>query len=74
MAFYQRAGKIPRKRHVQYRKENGGLYAEELVGTEGFAGVASLVYHLHPPTRVKETGQPYSVEPNVAITKEFKKP
>ena len=72
MAFYQRAGKIPRKRHVQFRNNKGGLYAEELVGTEGFAGTSSLVYHLHPPTMVKETGEPYSVEPQIAISKNLK--
>lgn len=72
MAFYHRAGKIPRKRHVQFRNNKGGLYAEELVGTEGFAGTSSLVYHLHPPTMVKETGEPYSVEPKIAITKNLK--
>ena len=72
MAFYQRAGKIPLKRHVQYRKKNGGLYQEELVGTEGFAGMSSLVYHLQPPTRVKEMGKPFSVEPKVAISKNLK--
>ena len=72
MAFYHRVGKIPRKRHVQFRNNKGGLYAEELVGTEGFAGNSSLVYHLHPPTMVKETGEPYSVEPKIAITKNLK--
>lgn len=72
MAFYQRAGEIPRKRHVQYRKKDGGLYQEELVGTEGFAGMSSLVYHLQPPTRVKHAGEPFSVEPKVAISKNLK--
>lgn len=36
MAFYQRLGKIPAKRHTVYRKNNGELYQEELVGTQGF--------------------------------------
>ncbi len=67
--FYHRLGKIPRKRHVQFRKENGGLYAEELVGTQGFSGVSALVYHLHPPTIVKEKGDPYPVAPKIAIEK-----
>lgn len=68
--FYHRLGKIPRKRHVQFRQEgNGQLYAEELVGTQGFSGVSSLVYHLHPPTIVKRRGDPYPVAPRVAIEK-----
>lgn len=68
--FYHRLGKIPRKRHVQFRQEgNGQLYAEELVGTQGFSGVSSLVYHLHPPTIVKHRGDPYPVAPRVAIEK-----
>ncbi len=72
MAYYHRAGLVPRKRHVQYKKKNGGLYSEELVGTEGFAGVSSLVYHLYPPTLVKETGKPFSIEPEIAIKKNLK--
>ncbi|MCB0521523.1 MAG: homogentisate 1,2-dioxygenase [Lewinellaceae bacterium] len=70
MPFYHRLGKIPHKRHVQFRKNgNGSLYAEELVGTQGFAGTSALVYHLYPPTIVKEKGKPYSVEPKIAIAK-----
>ncbi|MBU6343422.1 MAG: homogentisate 1,2-dioxygenase [Bacteroidetes bacterium] len=68
--LYHRLGKIPRKRHVQFRQEdNGKLYAEELVGTQGFSGVSSLVYHLYPPTIVKYRGEPYPVQPHVAIHK-----
>ena len=51
------------------RKDNGSLYAEELVGTQGFSGVSTLVYHLHPPTIVKEKRQPYSVAPKIAVEK-----
>jgi homogentisate 1,2-dioxygenase len=69
MPVYHRAGKIPPKRHVQFRNHAGELYQEELVGTQGFSGVSSLVYHLHPPTIVKEKGTPYSVEPEIAIEK-----
>jgi homogentisate 1,2-dioxygenase len=72
MPVYQRHGKIPAKRHVVFRKPDGGLYHEELFGTEGFGGVASLVYHLNPPTIVKETGEPYSVRPKVAIEDNLK--
>ncbi|MCC6459215.1 MAG: homogentisate 1,2-dioxygenase [Saprospiraceae bacterium] len=68
--FYHRLGKIPHKRHDQFRKNgNGTLYAEELVGTQGFSGVSALVYHLYPPTIVKNRGTAYSVAPKIAIEK-----
>jgi len=68
MPLYRQAGIIPAKRHIVFRQPNGNLYHEELVGTEGFSGLSSLVYHLHPPTLVKEHGTPYSIRPEVAVT------
>jgi len=53
MPFYQSLGTVPRKRHTVFRKPGGGLYAEELMGHEGFVGTSSLLYHIHPPTTVK---------------------
>ena len=47
---YQRAGSLPAKRHIQFRRPDGGLYAEELLSTQGFESLYSLLYHLHPPT------------------------
>ncbi|MBL7811861.1 MAG: homogentisate 1,2-dioxygenase [Bacteroidetes bacterium] len=67
MPFYHSLGKIPAKRHVVFRQPNGQLYQEELVGTQGFGGLSSLVYHLYPPTRVRQVGDPYSVKPEVAV-------
>ena len=67
MPLYRQVGIIPEKRHIVFRQPNGNLYHEELFGTEGFAGMSSLVYHIYPPTRVKEMGKPYSVRPEVAI-------
>jgi homogentisate 1,2-dioxygenase len=52
MPYYVRRGQVPPKRHIQFR-ENGHLYAEELVSTEGFSDLYSLIYHVHPPTIVK---------------------
>ena len=52
MPVYHTLGNIPRKRHLAFRKPDGGLYAEQLVGNEGFTGPASLLYHVHPPTTV----------------------
>lgn len=67
MPFYQRLGKIPSKRHVVFRNENGNLYQEELVASQGFSGMSSLVYHLFPPTQVRQVGTPYSVKPKIAV-------
>jgi homogentisate 1,2-dioxygenase len=47
---YQRGGRVPPKRHIQFRRPDGGLYAEELFSTKGFESVYSLLYHLRPPT------------------------
>ncbi|MBD5654352.1 MAG: homogentisate 1,2-dioxygenase [Candidatus Eremiobacteraeota bacterium] len=50
MPFYVRAGALPAKRHIQFRRPDGGLYAEELFSTKGFDSVYSLLYHVRPPT------------------------
>ena len=55
-----------------FRNENGNLYQEELFGTAGFAGMSSLLYHIHPPTMVKEFADPYSVRPEIAISDNMK--
>ncbi len=67
MPIYRQTGLIPSKRHIVFRQPNGSLYHEELFGTEGFSGVSSLVYHLYPPTMVKDHGKPYSIRPEIAI-------
>lgn len=72
MPFYQKRGTIPAKRHTVYRQENGQLYQEELFGTEGFSGMSSLLYHIHPPTQVAEMASPYSVEPKIAVARNLK--
>jgi homogentisate 1,2-dioxygenase len=69
MPFYHRLGSFPAKRHTQFRKPDGSLYAEELVSTEGFNSIYSLIYHCHPPTLVTHIGEPFSVEPKVALAK-----
>jgi homogentisate 1,2-dioxygenase len=51
--MYKAVGEIPRKRHIAFRKPGGGIYAEQLVGHEGFTGTSALLYHVHPPTTVK---------------------
>lgn len=72
MPIYHTLGTIPHKRHTVFRKPNGELYAEELVSTEGFSSLYSLVYHVHPPTIVKALGEPYSVEPKIAREKHLR--
>jgi homogentisate 1,2-dioxygenase len=53
MPIYHTLGTIPKKRHIAFRKPDGGLYAEELMGHEGFTGTSALLYHVYPPTTVK---------------------
>jgi homogentisate 1,2-dioxygenase len=52
MAYYRQVGEIPRKRHTQFRKPDGGLYAEELMGVEGFSADSALLYHRYLPTAI----------------------
>jgi homogentisate 1,2-dioxygenase len=72
MPIYHKLGEFPQKRHVQFRKPDGGLYYEQLFGTEGFHGHSSLLYQVHRPTQVKEILKSYSVEPEIAIDKNIK--
>ncbi len=67
MPIYHQLGFVPYKRHIVNRQPNGSLYHEELVGTQGFSGMSSLVYHLYPPTRVKQKDKAYSVAPKIAV-------
>ncbi|MBP7389420.1 MAG: homogentisate 1,2-dioxygenase, partial [Chitinophagales bacterium] len=66
MPHYTKRGSIPHKRHTQFRKPDGSLYAEELVSTEGFHSVYSLIYHLYPPTLVSKIGAPIDVNPKLS--------
>lgn len=72
MPFYHKLGKIPHKRHTVFRKDTGELYHEELFGTIGFDGMSSLLYHMHPPTIVKEFRSEVDVAPLVAKDKNMK--
>lgn len=53
MPRYVRLGELPRKHHIQFRKPDGGLFAEELFSTRGFSGPMSTLYHYHLPTEVQ---------------------
>ena len=72
MPIYHHLGKIPQKRHTIFKSDSGNFYYEQLFGTEGFHGMASLLYHTHRPTQVKEILKSYSVEPKIAIGKNIK--
>ena len=69
MPFYTKLGKIPHKRHTTFKKEDGGYYYEQLFGTEGFSGTASLIYHVHRPTMVKKIGETVDLTPYAALDK-----
>ncbi len=66
MPIYHKLGEIPRKRHTQFRKPNGDLYYEQLLGTVGFDGMSTNMYHEQRPTQVKEIRKQYSVAPKIA--------
>ena len=71
MHYYQ-LGKIPHKRHIQFRKADGELYSEQLFSTEGFSNTYSNLYHNHPPTQIVQVGDPYSVAPKTIHDKQLK--
>jgi homogentisate 1,2-dioxygenase len=52
MAYYRRVGEVPPKRHTQFRQPDGSLYAEELMGEEGFSSDSSLLYHRGIPSAI----------------------
>jgi homogentisate 1,2-dioxygenase len=56
MPYYTRLGKIPPKRHTQFRQEDGSLFHEELVSSYGFSGIYSNLYHTFSPTKVIKMG------------------
>ncbi len=69
MPHYYTLGKIPHKRHTQFRKPDGGLYSEQLFSTEGFSNDYSLLYHCHPPTQIIKTEHQVDVSPQIAEEK-----
>jgi homogentisate 1,2-dioxygenase len=52
MAYYRSVGDVPRHRHTQHRDPDGNLYAEELMGEEGFSSDSSLLYHRGIPSAI----------------------
>jgi homogentisate 1,2-dioxygenase len=50
MPFYHTLGEIPHKRHTTFRKPDGNIYYEHLIGNLGFTGLQSLLYTVRRPT------------------------
>lgn len=69
MPLYHKLGQIPKKHHTIFDKPNGGMYYEQLFGTEGFSGMSSLMYHVHRPTMIRQYLDSYVVTPEVAVEK-----
>ncbi len=71
MPRYVERGRIPRKRHTQFRAPDGSLYSEEVFGTKGFSGISSTLYQRHPPTQVDRfralPGAPPALAPEEAL-------
>jgi homogentisate 1,2-dioxygenase len=68
MPYYRCVGDVPKKRHTRFRSPDGSLYAEELMGAEGFSSDSALLYHQRSPSAlaaVVAMGQePLGLEPN----------
>ena len=72
MPSYIQRGRIPPKRHTQFRQPDGTLYAEQLFSTEGFSNDSSLLYHCHPPTAIVHIDDPVLLLPEIAEEKMLK--
>lgn len=72
MPFYSKLGRIPQKRHTVFKKDDGGHHYEQLFGTEGFSGLASLLYHVNRPTQIKEVLESIDIKPEMASEKILK--
>ena len=60
MPYYQKLGETPRKHHIWFSRngqgptfKNEGIAYEHVITTEGFNEAYSIMYHLRPPTRVR---------------------
>ena len=65
-------GLVPPKRHTIHEKPEGGIYYEQLFGTEGFHGLSSLLYHTHRPTMISSYGETFDLKPKAAIENNIK--
>jgi homogentisate 1,2-dioxygenase len=68
MPHYVKLGEVPHKRHTQFRKPDGTLFREQVMGVKGFSGIQSILYHHHHPTEVQR------VEDRGPIVREWEEP
>lgn len=66
MPFYHKLGHIAPKRHTQFKKPNGDLYREQVMGLEGFSGMQSISYHCYEPTRLLSVEKMADMRPTYA--------
>ena len=69
MAYYQRRGEVPPKRHTQHRSPEGRLYFEELMGEEGFSSDSSLLYHRNIPSALVDA-RPWALPDQATVPNE----
>ena len=62
MPFYHCLGELPHKRHTQFRRPDGSLYHEQVLGTRGFEGIQSIVYHRRAPTAINQAEDRGAIE------------
>ncbi|NRD80398.1 homogentisate 1,2-dioxygenase [Bacillus sp. BRMEA1] len=64
MLYYRQLGELPQKRHTIFNKEDGSLFREQVMGTRGFSGTQSILYHHGMPTEVVKVGRsmPFLIE------------
>src|SRR6266508_3218138 len=71
MPYYRRVGEVPPKRHTLFPKPEGGWYAEEMMGIEGFSHASALLYHRHSPSAIVaiETAEDWRgpLQPNMPL-------
>lgn len=51
MLTYHRLGMMPKKHHIAFRNNDGGVYQEHAITRAGFERGYSILYHVNPPTR-----------------------
>ena len=66
MPIYHKLRNTPSKRHTPFQKPDSDLDYEQLCGTIGVYGMASLIYHLHRPIQVMEILESQDLTPKSA--------
>ncbi|MFE7762274.1 homogentisate 1,2-dioxygenase [Streptomyces sp. NPDC057438] len=66
MPYFMQMGETPRTRHTRFRRPDGVLYREELMGEEGFVSDSSLLYHRETPTDVVAVDAVEGARPSLA--------